>query len=160
MESKGRKIDFREADQRCSELIRQHDLVGKIGDEKFHAQLKQLTAQDDEGSWWAEGREANERHYRDESGWVRGMPPRRPPPAEEASANRSDLHRPSRLPLGVGYEMHARSYRNTSKINNRHRKRSQIVRRPAIETWNDTDTVAPAPEGEEREALHEHEKVR
>ena len=101
MEFKGRKIDFREADQRCFELIRQHDL-GIIGDEEFDAHLEQLIAQDEEGRWWAEGREANEYHYRDESGWVRGMPPRRPPPAEEASGNRSDLNRPSRLPWGAG----------------------------------------------------------
>jgi len=101
MESKGRKIDFREANDRCFELKRQHDL-GKIGDEQFDAHLEQLIAQDEEGRWWAEGRESNEYHYRDESGWVRGMPPRRAPPAEEASGNRSDLNRPSRLPWGAG----------------------------------------------------------
>lgn len=56
MEYKERKIDFREADRRCAEL-------------------KQLMVQDDEGCWWAKGRETNEWYYRDESGWVKGMPP-------------------------------------------------------------------------------------
>ena len=155
MESKGRKIDFREANDRCFELKRQHDL-GKIGDEQFDAHLEQLIAQDEEGRWWAEGRESNEYHYRDESGWVRGMPPRRAPPAEEASGNRSDLNRPGCLPRGVGYEMHARTYRNTSRTNSRQRKRSQIARQPTIGTWDGTDPVTPAPgprEGTEREKV-------
>ena len=74
MEHKERKIDFREADRRCAELKRQHD-AGAISDEEFDAQRKQLMVQDDEGRWWAKGREADEWYYRHESGWVKGMPP-------------------------------------------------------------------------------------
>jgi beta-lactam-binding protein with PASTA domain len=74
MEHKERKIDFREADRRCAELKRQHD-AGVISDEEFDAQRKKLMVQDDEGRWWAKGREADEWYYRDESGWVKGTPP-------------------------------------------------------------------------------------
>ena len=73
MEHKERKIEFREADRRCAELKQQHH-AGVISDEEFDAQRKQLMVQDDEGRWWAKGREADEWYYRDESGWVKGTP--------------------------------------------------------------------------------------
>ncbi len=116
MEFEGRKIDLRKADHRCAEPKQQHD-PEIVGVEEFDAQLEQLIVQDDEGCWWVKGRKANEWLYRDESGWVRDMPPGRLPPAEEASGNRCDSNRPSRLPRRVSYEMYARSSRTPNRMN-------------------------------------------
>jgi hypothetical protein len=69
-----RELNFREADRRYAELVRQLD-AGNISEEEFDAQRRQLTVQDGEGRWWAKFGESGEWHYRDGDTWVPGIPP-------------------------------------------------------------------------------------
>ena len=72
MDFRGR--DFQDSDRRYAELKRQHD-AGTIDDEEFDAQRSQLMVKDNEGRWWAKGREAGDWHYHGDTGWVKGTPP-------------------------------------------------------------------------------------
>lgn len=94
MDFRGREEpDFREADRRYAELKRQRD-AGTMGDEEFDAQRKQLMVKDDEGRWWAKGREDSDWYYRGETGWVKGTPPGYQPLSEGPSAESAPEHRP------------------------------------------------------------------
>lgn len=74
MDSRGREIEFREADRRYADLKRQLD-AGIISPEEFAAHRQELMVQDDEGRWWAKIGESGEWYYHDGSTWVLGTPP-------------------------------------------------------------------------------------
>lgn len=106
MRSGEREEDFRLADRRYAELMRQHG-AGLVGDEELDAALRHMMVQDAEGRWWGKSRETGMWHYHDGSSWVLGTPPHHQPPTpgnttnQQSSYGAEDGYRPG--PVGQPY---------------------------------------------------------
>ena len=97
MDFRVRETGFREAARRFTETKRRFD-AGSISDKEFHAQLRRLMVQDDEGRWWAKSRKTGDWNYHDGNTWIRGTPPGYQPPPEPSTESAPD--RRSRLEQG------------------------------------------------------------
>ena len=73
-------MDFVQVEQEVAKL-RQDLAAGRLTEEQFKAQLREMMVEDDDGNWWMVGYETGEWYRHDGTDWVRADLPGRAVPA-------------------------------------------------------------------------------
>jgi hypothetical protein len=72
-------MDFAQVEARVAKL-RQDLAAGRLTEEQFKAQLREMMVEDGDGNWWMVGYETGEWYHHDGTDWVRADPPGRAVP--------------------------------------------------------------------------------
>jgi len=67
-------MDFAQVEREVAKLRQELD-AGRLTEEQFKAQMRDLMVEDEDGNWWMVGYETSEWYCHDGSDWVRADPP-------------------------------------------------------------------------------------